>query len=297
MSETIGTRTFHLRTLPRSSDGLVAGISTVATVVNLAAIGVQTPSNSTQSQSAPGLQQTTLRMLAETADVGHIAGSQLADVTGAVTAILVTAGGSGYTSAPTVTIAASPFVGSFTMSAGGSGYTSPPLVTFSGSNGSGAEAVAVVTAGQVTGLVIAVMGAGYTSGAPTVAITGGGGSGAAATAVLATATATAVVSAGALASVNVTYQGAGYSGAPAITISGGGGSGGTASVTNFQNCAPALATTGTGAGSALSAPGICQRLVAGQYEDPIYVRPNYDRWLGVVGSTSGGTLRIFRRSE
>lgn len=77
-----------------------------------------------------------------------------------VSAIAVTAGGSGYTSAPTVTISA-PDVGSNTATAtatisgdavdavtvtfAGAGYATAPTVTFSGGGGSGATATATLT--------------------------------------------------------------------------------------------------------------------------------------------------------
>ncbi len=65
---------------------------------------------------------------------------------------------------------------------GGSGYTSAPTVTFKGT-GSGATANAVVTAGSITSITIVSGGQGYTNPV-TVEITGGGGT-------LASATATA----------------------------------------------------------------------------------------------------------
>jgi len=77
---------------------------------------------------------------------------------------------------------ASGAVTAVTMTAHGSGYTSAPAVTISGGGGEGAEAVAVVTGGKVTSITITKNGDGYTS-APTVILTGGGGTGAAATAV------------------------------------------------------------------------------------------------------------------
>ncbi|HEY0946566.1 MAG TPA: hypothetical protein VGD81_14910, partial [Opitutaceae bacterium] len=53
---------------------------------------------------------------------------------------------------------------------GGSGYTSAPAVTFSGGDGSGAQAVATInTAGQVASITIIDGGVGYTS-APSVVI-------------------------------------------------------------------------------------------------------------------------------
>ena len=60
---------------------------------------------------------------------------------------------------------------------GGSGYTSAPTVTITGGGGSGATATATVVGGKVTGLTITSAGTGYTS-APTVTISGGGGTGA-----------------------------------------------------------------------------------------------------------------------
>lgn len=67
------------------------------------------------------------------------------------------------------------------VSAGGSGYTTAPTVSFSGGSGSGAAATATVVAGVVTAVTVTDPGTGYTT-APTVAFTGGGGTSAAATA-------------------------------------------------------------------------------------------------------------------
>ena len=65
---------------------------------------------------------------------------------------------------------------------GGSGYTSAPTVTITEGSGSRATATATVSAGgAVTGITVTNGGSGYTS-APTVTITGGGGTGATATA-------------------------------------------------------------------------------------------------------------------
>jgi hypothetical protein len=73
-------------------------------------------------------------------------------------------------------------VASVQVTAGGSGYTSPPTVSLTG-NGSGATAVAVVHNGAVVGVAVTCPGWNYTS-APTVAFAGGGGTGATATAAL-----------------------------------------------------------------------------------------------------------------
>lgn len=72
---------------------------------------------------------------------------------------------------------------SLTISNGGSGYTSAPTVSLTGGGGAGAAATAVISGGVVTGLTLTNAGTGYTS-APTVSFSGGGGSGAAATAAL-----------------------------------------------------------------------------------------------------------------
>lgn len=70
---------------------------------------------------------------------------------------------------------------SVVLSSGGTGYASPPSVTISGGGGTGASAVAHMAGTAVESVQIVNAGTGYTS-APTVAISGGSGSGAAATA-------------------------------------------------------------------------------------------------------------------
>ena len=68
------------------------------------------------------------------------------------------------------------------VTAGGSGYTSAPTVNITGGGGTGAKAVATVSAGgAVTGITLTSGGSGYTS-APVINISGGGGTGAAAVA-------------------------------------------------------------------------------------------------------------------
>lgn len=74
-------------------------------------------------------------------------------------------------------------VGSIAVDAAGSGYSSAPTVDLTGGGGTGAAAIATVSGGAVTGVIVTDPGTGYTS-APTVGFTGGGGTGATATAVL-----------------------------------------------------------------------------------------------------------------
>jgi hypothetical protein len=76
------------------------------------------------------------------------------------------------------------------VTAGGSGYTSAPTVSFAGGGGSGAAATAVIdttsgspTFGQVIAINVTNRGTGYTSN-PSVILSGGGGTGAAASATL-----------------------------------------------------------------------------------------------------------------
>src|SRR5206468_3037538 len=74
------------------------------------------------------------------------------------------------------------YVTSCTVTAGGTGYTSAPTVTFSAPPAGGvtATATATVSAGAVTGIVMSNPGSGYTS-APTITF-GGPGTSASATA-------------------------------------------------------------------------------------------------------------------
>ena len=64
---------------------------------------------------------------------------------------------------------------------GGSGYTTAPTVTFTGLGGGGARATTSIFAGTVTGITLLDFGSGYTS-PPDVNLLGGGGSGATASA-------------------------------------------------------------------------------------------------------------------
>ena len=118
----------------------------------------------------------------------------------AITAIVVTNAGTGYTTAPTVTITgdgtgatANAAIGTSTVTgiivtAAGSGYKVAPTATLSGGSGTGAT-VGSVTIGTstISGITVTNPGSGYSS-APTVTFTGGGGSGAVATATVSTGT-------------------------------------------------------------------------------------------------------------
>jgi hypothetical protein len=156
---------------------------------------------------------------------------------GSVGQIALSNVGSGYTSAPSVTISApndsngvqataiasltsttsASTISSIVITNAGSGYSAPPSVTIAGGGGTGGAAVASLISfipGTV-GVTVEAGGTGYTS-APAVAFSGGGG---------ANAAATAIVLGGQVTNVVMTNLGTGYTSAPTVTFSGGGGSG------------------------------------------------------------------------
>ena len=155
---------------------------------------------------------------------------------GSVGVVAITNKGSGYNTAPTVTISApnqtggvqanatasltsgANTVGFVSLSNAGSGYNAAPTITFTGGGGTGASAVAAYTTfatGTVTVNVISG-GAGYTNASNiTVSITGGGGSG---------AVGNAVISGNVVTQVVMTNPGSGYTNTAnlVVSISGGG---------------------------------------------------------------------------
>ena len=109
------------------------------------------------------------------------------------------------------------FVVSVEILNGGYGYTSAPEVTISGGGGSGAEAVAVISAGRVTGIQITNTGSGY-SGTPTVSV-------APPPTPLTRALASAQVVNGFIVGIELLDPGYGYNEPPQVSIIGGNGSG------------------------------------------------------------------------
>ena len=161
--------------------------------------------------------------------------SALAVAVGSVTAVSITAAGSGYNSAPTINFTAPPApptgtnqetrvaqgyavmvgsgssqtVGSIVITDGGLGYTSAPAITFSGgSPTTTASATATLTKSFISYFLILSGGSNYTT-APQVTITGGGGTG---------ATATASVANGQLTAINIVTEGTGYTSNPSVTL-------------------------------------------------------------------------------
>lgn len=92
------------------------------------------------------------------------------DGTGLFKFALVASPASSTSSQATATaVLTGPFVTSYTVTYGGSGYTSAPGVTVTGGGGDGASAQAMIGGGAVTNLIPINAGSGYTS-APTVTI-------------------------------------------------------------------------------------------------------------------------------
>jgi len=128
---------------------------------------------------------------------------------------------------------------SIVITAGGTGYTTTPQVVIEGGNPEiPATATAVVTSGVVTGITIVNPGRGYLS-APIIRISGDTGSGALATSTIDTeidslelqigvekpAKALPVISGGKVFSINLIEGGANYSAAPVVDFLGGDGEG------------------------------------------------------------------------
>ena len=151
---------------------------------------------------------------------------------GSVFSISLNAGGTNYTSAPTVVISAPSITGgiqataTITLSGGtvtgalianaGSGYTSP-TITFSAPQTAGgvtATGTVTVVSGALSAIVITNPGSGYTS-APTAFLTpaGNGTIGAIA------------ISGSSIAAITLVNHGSGYTSAPTVSFTGGGGTG------------------------------------------------------------------------
>lgn len=81
-------------------------------------------------------------------------------------------------------------LGAATVSAGGSGYTSAPAITYNNAHGNtGLKGTVTIGAGAVTAITITEGGFGTDLTAPTITLTGGGGSSATGTVALGTGTA------------------------------------------------------------------------------------------------------------
>jgi hypothetical protein len=147
--------------------------------------------------------------------------------------VIISAGGSGYGSAPTVTAFGGSGSGatflatvsggsvvSIQMTNPGSGYQPgdiPQLYITGGGTDSGAELTAVITAGAINSVIITNPGSGYTPGTYALGFTGGGGTGVAGT--------YTVGASGTVTSTAITVPGSGYTSAPTVAFASGGGVG------------------------------------------------------------------------
>jgi hypothetical protein len=165
-----------------------------------------------------------------------------------LSSVSVTGMGYGYTTAPSCTLSGgggsgaacsaslTGVVTSVSLTNGGSGYTTYPVsCTLAGGGGTGASCEAYIcTNNEVCVVDLTTFGSGYTSN-PTCTLTGGGGTG---------ATCTATEARGI--STSLTAAGSGYTTMPPCTLGGGGGSGGTCAalaVNSSDAYQPAFGTT------------------------------------------------------
>ena len=183
----------------------------------------------------------------------------VAATTGSIAGVNLTAAGSGYVSAPTVTVSAPDADGgvqavisaqitgggvtAITLASAGAGYTSVPSVNIvpqSGDTGTGAAATAVLSGAGVTGITNLVGGTGYT-GTPTVTFSAPQVAGGV------TATGSLTVESGVITAVTIVNPGSGYTSAPTVTIAGA-GIGATASATIGTSTITSITITAAGSG-------------------------------------------------
>lgn len=135
-----------------------------------------------------------------------------------------------------------------TLTSSGSGYTSAPTVSVVGGSGSGATVVATEANGGITALSVVNPGSGYSFyDQPYLAFSGGGGN--------TTAILTSSISGGSLAGIAVVNGGSGYTSSASVNILGGGGADATATVVVSGGSVSSASITTAGEGF-ISAPSI-----------------------------------------
>jgi phage tail sheath protein FI len=181
---------------------------------------------------------------------------------GSLSAVTLINNGYGYNSleaAPAVVIHTQGLIDSIEVVSGGSGYSSAPTVTVLDANEELVSCVATaqISSGHVIAITISNPGANYTN--PTVQITGGGGTGATAVATIKNVQedggvqpeATAVLSGGAITSIGITSGGSGYTTEPTISVvaaSGDDGVGCTATAVLSGSAINSVTVTNQGSG-------------------------------------------------
>jgi hypothetical protein len=181
--------------------------------------------------------------------------------TNGLATVSVTNSGYGYPStdaAPAVEFYTENILTSITVTDGGSGYVSAPTVTIEDPDGVGAFATASISGGKVIAVNVTRRGYGYTD--PTISFSGGSGSGATATAVVAPTLqeeggvlplAHAVLSGGAITNIALSTAGSGYISQPTVSIiaaEGDTGHGATATVTRSGGAVLTANVTSGGTG-------------------------------------------------
>jgi autotransporter-associated beta strand protein len=165
-----------------TSTSITSVSNTSGLVVGMPITGAGIPAGAVISAVNPGANTITLSVAATTTGTGVALTTDDADnlIRNVPVSSGIVAG---------MTVSDLPVVSAIQVTAGGSGYTTAPTVVISG--GTGAAAVATVSGGAVTAITVGNRGSAY-SGRPTVSFTGGGGSGATATVTAYSATVTAV---------------------------------------------------------------------------------------------------------
>ena len=165
-----------------TSTSITSVSNTSGLVVGMPITGAGIPAGAVISAVNPGANTITLSVAATTTGTGVALTTDDADnlIRNVPVSSGIVAG---------MTVSDLPVVSAIQVTAGGSGYTTAPTVVISG--GTGATAVATVSGGAVTAITVGNRGSAY-SGRPTVSFTGGGGSGATATVTAYSATVTAV---------------------------------------------------------------------------------------------------------
>jgi hypothetical protein len=190
-------------------------------------------------------------------------GSILARKGGVSPVLTITAGGSLYTSAPTVAInggsgtgatavatIGTPAVTAVNVITGGTQYGPAPGVVFAGGGGSGAAATAVIDQRGLKTITVTGQG-GYNTSTPPNVIFTGSGSGAAATAVMASLGASFVV-----ASITITNPGTNYATPPTISFTGSNQIISASATCTVGNGAVLSITVTNGGGGYTSAPSV-----------------------------------------
>ena len=219
--------------------------------------------------------------------IATVAGGNLTALVGVVT-------GSGYTSAPTVSITGGGGLGATATAVLGSGKTAGQVVRYIITNpglGYSFAPTVTITAPSGTGRLGAILpidfGSGFTL-APTVIISGGGGTGASALAILGTG-----IQAGQVVGYTITNSGAGYTSAPTISFA-------CVGILTFMN--PLVFDNATASKSATyspviigNKPGANQSQVIAQSGYTLTGNPRLSPSLGSLTATPGTAFTILNQ--